>query len=399
MHKLIKAILPVLLPALLHAQAPGFMTGDFETVKARAIKENKLVFVDMMFEGCMPCKQMEVKVFPDPSVKPYLDEHFISYQSDIYKERTGKLLARKFGVTGAPHYLIFNARGVLVDAGSGFMGATHFLPWLQASVAAAKAGNVKKYRPGLEGAYPAFYSDFYLEKPRFAGADTVAAYLDTQQNLATEENYAIMNVYLSRLPEKYKEFYYQHMEQFARDYGRKSTSIAAYRMLSARAGAYGEKKEKAAFEQMMQYVQPLYSAKDWKTFGKIIATRYFEKSEDVGGYIRFAGAFEGYSLADKAMLAAELAPKVEGQALLLQQMDSWLAGIDAAADYQQAGLWYVKAVLQYYLGNKAEATNALAKVNTSGQYARNVAALKDALQHNTAFSPGKVFITQPLMAD
>ncbi|MGX5816914.1 thioredoxin family protein [Chitinophaga lutea] len=393
-------LLAMLMPAMLRAQESLFSAGSFEEIQAKARAEKKLVFVDLMFEGCMPCKQMEVQVFPDKEVRPYMQEHFVMYQGDIFKDVPAKLLARKFAVTGAPHYLIFNGEGKLVDAGSGFMSKKHFLPWLQRSVTDAKAGKVKKYRPGTDGNYPEFYSNFFLVKFRQVAIDTVQTYLDGQQDWTSEENFAVLSLNLNRLPAKYKDYFFAHMHQFARDYGQKTAGLTAYRMLEGKAGEFGKAGDEKSFDKLMTDIRPLYSDKDWKTFGKIIGTSYFKTANDQKGYIRFAERFEGYSTAAKATLAAELAPQVKDKTLL-QQMDKWLTAesIAQSETYQADGLLYVKALLRYYLEDKTSAAEYLAKMSKKSFYAEQAAELDKALAGQADFKPKKINIPDPILAD
>lgn len=56
------------LPFLSLAQGTNFISGDWDSILKKAKAENKIIFVDCYFEGCMPCKQMDLKVYPDKNV-------------------------------------------------------------------------------------------------------------------------------------------------------------------------------------------------------------------------------------------------------------------------------------------------------------------------------------------
>ncbi|HHG84150.1 MAG TPA: DUF255 domain-containing protein, partial [Bacteroidetes bacterium] len=59
------------------AQGIKFFHGTFAQAKAKAKKENKLIFMDAYTSWCGPCKWMAANTFTDASVGAYFNQHFV----------------------------------------------------------------------------------------------------------------------------------------------------------------------------------------------------------------------------------------------------------------------------------------------------------------------------------
>lgn len=79
-----------------------FFHGSWNEALKEAEKQKKLIFVDLYFEGCMPCDKMAKEVFPSAAVAKELNENFIAFKSDVFKEQDGALLSRKYAAMGFP---------------------------------------------------------------------------------------------------------------------------------------------------------------------------------------------------------------------------------------------------------------------------------------------------------
>lgn len=115
------------------AQQEHVFKGTFEDCKKQAAKENKMILVDLYFEGCMPCKEMDDKVFPDPEVVKVLEPNFLLYKTDVFKEEDGKKLARKYAASGFPTYVILDASGKAILIEAGFFWSTSFCAFARKS--------------------------------------------------------------------------------------------------------------------------------------------------------------------------------------------------------------------------------------------------------------------------
>ena len=90
-----------------------FETQSTDAVRAMAVKEGKLVFIDLYASWCPPCKMMERQVFSRKDVGQFIGERFIAAKYDT-DEATGKELMKKYGSGAIPLYLIFDTDGNLL---------------------------------------------------------------------------------------------------------------------------------------------------------------------------------------------------------------------------------------------------------------------------------------------
>lgn len=93
----------------------------FEFVSATSIVEladiakeqNKLVFIDVYTDWCMPCKLMDEDVFSDKKLGKFFNENFISYKADA-ESMPGADIALLYEVLGYPTLLFIDAQGKLL---------------------------------------------------------------------------------------------------------------------------------------------------------------------------------------------------------------------------------------------------------------------------------------------
>jgi thioredoxin-related protein len=98
---------------------------SWSQIKEKAKKENKYIFLDGYTTWCVPCKKMNMDVFPQPDVGSFFNQNFINVavQFDItlndndevkswYNDARG--LHETYKIDSYPTYLFFNPDGNLV---------------------------------------------------------------------------------------------------------------------------------------------------------------------------------------------------------------------------------------------------------------------------------------------
>jgi len=110
--------------ALLGADDP-FVDLGHEAARAKALAENKLLFIDFTAEWCGPCKHMDRDTWADPGVRSWLAEHAIAIQIDVDEESE---VARRFEVEAMPTVLALRG-GEEFDRSIGYLDAEGFLKW------------------------------------------------------------------------------------------------------------------------------------------------------------------------------------------------------------------------------------------------------------------------------
>ncbi|MDE6046633.1 MAG: thioredoxin family protein [Alistipes sp.] len=103
-----------------------FETKSTDAVREMAVKEGKLVFIDLYASWCPPCRMMERHVFSRKEVGQFMSERFVAAKYDT-DEATGKELMRKYGSGAIPLYLIFNTQGELLGRIQGASSADEFM--------------------------------------------------------------------------------------------------------------------------------------------------------------------------------------------------------------------------------------------------------------------------------
>ncbi len=113
------AILFLFVTAKAFAQGIQFETGDWKSVLDKAVREKKLIYVDVYTSWCGPCKMLAAQVFPQPEAGDKYNRHFVNYRIDAEKGE-GVALAQRYAVNRYPtHLFIDPATQKLVYRSSG----------------------------------------------------------------------------------------------------------------------------------------------------------------------------------------------------------------------------------------------------------------------------------------
>ena len=75
-----------------------------------SVDEEKLVFLDVYTDWCLPCKMMDEDVFTDKELGAFFNENFISYKVNAEKG-TGSQIAELYQVPGYPTLLFLDNKG------------------------------------------------------------------------------------------------------------------------------------------------------------------------------------------------------------------------------------------------------------------------------------------------
>ncbi len=126
MNKLFAIILASFLISNAFAQEIVFETGTWAEIKAKAKKENKLIFMDAFTTWCGPCKWMSKNIFTDKTVADYYNANFINAKIDMEKGE-GLDIAKEYKVSCYPNLVYIDGDGKLVHRAAGSMEAAAFI--------------------------------------------------------------------------------------------------------------------------------------------------------------------------------------------------------------------------------------------------------------------------------
>ena len=82
---------------------------SWNAVKSKAVKENRMIFMDCYTSWCGPCKGLAQNVFPQPKVGAFLNSNFVCCKYDMEKGE-GIMLYKKYkdNIPGFPTMLVIN---------------------------------------------------------------------------------------------------------------------------------------------------------------------------------------------------------------------------------------------------------------------------------------------------
>ncbi|SKA39641.1 Thioredoxin-related protein [Chitinophaga eiseniae] len=293
MQKLTKALLvAALLPVMAIAQdSTQFIKGTWNELTSRARKEQKPIFIDTYFEGCHACKDMEVKVFPRPEVKKYMEENFICTGYDVFKEQFGMDLCRKYYMRGFPTYLVISGDGRLLDRSSGYQEPDKFMAFLKGTVASHKAGKtLSGFGNSLASKDPDFYKAMWDKGYQGGDKDQIFGYLAKQKDKTGESTFKVMQM-AATLPDDYRVFYLGNRQAYLDRFGRELNGNIMEKLLRQDIAALPATLDKAAFEAFLQKQQAVYRPEDWADAQMYYAENYlFKKCKDTRAFLEFAAA-------------------------------------------------------------------------------------------------------------
>jgi thioredoxin-related protein len=110
------------------ADIPGikFFHGTMAEAKAKAKKENKLIFIDCYTTWCGPCKSMAKKTFTNKEVGDYYNKNFICVKMDM-ESGEGPKLQSTYSVEAYPTFLFINSKGEVKHRELGYIDAVRFI--------------------------------------------------------------------------------------------------------------------------------------------------------------------------------------------------------------------------------------------------------------------------------
>ena len=122
MKKIVLLFVAVCLMLSLSAQT-NFQNLVLDKALDKAKGEGKMVFVDCYTSWCGPCKMMAEEILPLKEVGEYMNEKFVCVKYDMEKWE-GPEIAKKYGVSSYPTFLLLNTDGSLKDrvVGASFSG-------------------------------------------------------------------------------------------------------------------------------------------------------------------------------------------------------------------------------------------------------------------------------------
>ncbi|MCF8246630.1 MAG: thioredoxin family protein [Saprospiraceae bacterium] len=274
------------------AQGIEFTPGTWKEIKAKAAKEDKLIFMDAYAEWCGPCKKMARDVFTEKEVGDYFNAHFVNVKMDMEKGE-GIGLSSDFGVQAYPTLLFINSEGKAVHRAVGY----HTTDLLIGLADAAKDPN--RNTGSITARYDAGDRSpqllFNLAMARYDAMDGTYVkiadeYLATQKDWNTDDNLSFIFRMADDLNSKMADYLMNNRGLFEDKYGKQAVTGKVDEMVQntishAETEADLKKVEtlytktypERASELSAQLRMGFYAQReDWTNFAKV-ADKYFKE--------------------------------------------------------------------------------------------------------------------------
>ncbi|MBI1226287.1 MAG: thioredoxin fold domain-containing protein [Bacteroidetes bacterium] len=275
-----------------YAQGIEFTHGTWKEIKAKAAKEDKLIFMDAYAEWCGPCKKMARDVFSQKEVGDYFNAHFVNVKMDMEKGE-GIGLSSDFGIQAYPTLLFINSDGKVVHRAVGY----HTTDLLIDLAGAAKDPNRN------EGSITARYdagdrSPELLRNLATARYDAMDGtyvrvadeYLATQADWSTPDNLSFIMKMTDDLNSKMADYLLNNRQLFEDKFGKETVigkvdELVQNTISHAESEAdltkvealYAKTYPERAEEMSGQLKMGFYAQReDWKNFAKV-ADKHFKK--------------------------------------------------------------------------------------------------------------------------
>lgn len=272
-----------------------FETTSFEEVKAKAKKENKLIFVDAYTTWCGPCKWMAKSVFTNDTVADYFNANFIATKIDMEKGE-GIEFRKKYQVFCFPNLLFINADGEVIHRRGGGMPPANFIAFANEAQgttntyqAFAKEAETKKTDAQFLSNYLA-----YLSKTCMPYDDIVTSYFETQavDQLSTRTNWNMFFNYVKSYNNKAFIYVGNNLPSFYNLYTQDSVDLKLKDVLykSGQKAVFDKRNSDSTYAVFKNDIHKFptaivsnvifhldldkYSAKkDWTSYGDLLLTK------------------------------------------------------------------------------------------------------------------------------
>lgn len=268
----------------------SFAQSALDKALSKAKKENKLVFVDTYFTGCIPCEQMDRDVFPNTVVSKEMEKNFVMLKVNVFIEKLGDTLKVQHILNGFPTFLVLSSKGYLISAISGFKDPGDLITFLND----AKARNTKGlYHKGYsanynEKDYPTFYPEYAKTRKGVTQQD-LKEYADKLSDFKAK-NSLLPFLVARNTNDKVSEEILKDYTTYANLYGEEVLQPVVDRVLtSTMQNTINATSNDADFTTFLGQHKEKFPAQRWKVNLQTLGTKfYLEMKKDTTAYLNFA---------------------------------------------------------------------------------------------------------------
>lgn len=251
-------------------------TGSWQAALQKAKQENKLLFVDCYFTGCIPCAQMDKEVFPNTIISKELEESFVAIKVDVFKEKLGDTINMKYGVSGFPTFLILDTSGKLLSMFVGYQDPSLLMKQLtEAKQKQKRKEFLSGFSANIGTSYPVFYQKFYDRADRKIDVPAANAWIKEQKNW-TAEPVALAMLKMNKLDVAIEEHLLNNYATYKAMYGDALVLGRTTNVLTDRLNkVVNKEKNEEQFQKFLAVKAKQFPAADWKILRFLLGNYYY----------------------------------------------------------------------------------------------------------------------------
>lgn len=213
--------------------------------KEKAVKENKVIYVDLSATWCGPCQQMKKTTFNDDVVADYMNKNFISicFECDI-DETLSMEYRDKYRSTAFPTHLLIDSKGELIHKFVGFHPSQTFMEELKKAVSGAKGLGyyTQKYKDGERSSeFMGEYITLLAKANEGAAASELASgYLDALplDQLTTPQNFMLVYEFVRDISSPVAQKIIKNKDKVIKSIGQSDYDTYLYMLWTIKADSY-----------------------------------------------------------------------------------------------------------------------------------------------------------------
>jgi len=265
---------------MLSAQGIEFSKGDWNSILAKAKKENKIVFVDAYTTWCGPCKMMSRDVFPESSVGEFYNANFVNAKIDMERGE-GPQLATKYEVSAYPTYLFVSPDGELLHKNMGYLPPSKFIAVGQAAVDPKRQSAKLAMRFASGDRSPELLRNYAMaswENNDRKYVMLALKYMDTQKDWGTRENMEFLMKYADGFDDQPMQYLLENREKFNIEFGQET--VDKYIQGSITKKLYGGTGKPLTLEEVDATYQKTFP-EDADRLSMEFRMNYYERARDL----------------------------------------------------------------------------------------------------------------------
>lgn len=237
-----------------------FEHGSFKEIKDKALKENKLIFVDAYTAWCGPCKYMAANIFTNDTVADYFNNNFINAKIDMEKGE-GIELAKLYKVNCYPNLLFIDGNGDLVHRTAGSMSAGQFI-----RLAETAKDNTNNFK-SIMAEYKVKSKDpeVMVKYIRAMGAtcldpgNTVGEYfaLQKESDLSNKQNWNMINDFTNSMDSREFKYLVNNRQKFESLYSEKEVNDKINEVIKNTLMAGSRQKDETVYMNLKSKVESM----------------------------------------------------------------------------------------------------------------------------------------------